>query len=231
MAHNRGTLLRIPIQFHMHSVALNWQSVQKGEQTLIAGPWFWGQMKNVSIGDGWQLVRDFLGVDSEDAQSVLEFVNQYGKLSMPNSLSILPMPNSKVALPKPLPNESVFECFSLRHFATLQDYLRRMLITADPTLPTPWATASSDFRPYEIVFARDTYGSRAHVRVSSVFASMLATVQFKLTQGAKFRICSRKDCHLPFEVTSLHKRRFCTQYCAHITSLRQRRRLGGKKTQ
>jgi hypothetical protein len=81
---------------------------------------------------------------------------------------------------------------------------------------------------YKIAFADARSGSQAHVVVNGTFPSILATIQFKLVQGATFQICSRRDCQLPFEVTSCHKRRFCTQYCAHLTSLRRRRKLAGK---
>ena len=181
-------------------------------------------------------VRKYLSVKSVDEQSILEFLIESGQFGAPEgsiaSPSVESIPRQlwsqpftdrygkSVANPKVL----VVESFSAQEFAAIQDYVRRMLIAGNPTLPTPWTVKYLD-RPYEIAFGGSRSGSRAHVLVSRTYRSILATVQFKLAQGAKFRICARKDCRLPFEITSRHTRRFCTQYCAHITSLRQRRKV------
>ena len=131
---------------------------------------------------------------------------------------------SELRKPSEGPHEAVnvvLERIPKQLFASLQDYLRRMLFTGDPTLANPW----NIIQAYSICFTKTRLGSQAEISVSGAFPTMLATVQFKLAQGATFKACARKDCRLPFEVSSRHKRRFCTQYCAHITSLRKRRKL------
>lgn len=234
MSNNRGTeSLNIPIQFHTGSYKLYWQIVSIRGETGFAGSWFYGvSMEHIHLEEGWELVRSFIGVKAEDETAVLDFLVKHGQFAPPDGSARnyrikadqLPLrreyqgPSSQ----GDPATEFVSESFSLRQFATIQDYVRRMLITGDPVLPTPWE--AGNIQRYEIAFARDRLGSKAHVLVNRVFPSILATVQFKLVQGAKFKVCARKDCRLPFEVSSRHKRRFCTQYCAHITSLRQRRR-------
>lgn len=239
IVNNRGTeLINVPIQFHMWSVRLNWQIVRLGKDTLVAGSCFSGvTMENIDLGDGWELVRHFLSVTSEDEQSVLEFLMTRGRFDPPKgSITTTHVKPAQVPIhsvwrgdPTEIghfPVELVSESFSLREFSMIQDYVRRMLTTGNPTLPTPWKMR--DFERYEIAFAGARSGSQAHVLVRGTFPSILATIQFKLAQGARFRTCARKDCRLSFEVTSRHTRRFCTQYCAHITSLRQRRRAERK---
>ena len=241
IANNRGTpLIAIPVQFHIGSAKLYWQTVQEGGITLFVGSWFYGvTMENIDLGDGWELVRRYLSVKSTAEQSILDFLIENGQFGAPEgsitSPSVKTVPRRIWSLPvtdryhnKSVPNPSVWisEFFSSREFAMIQDYVRRILITGNPTLPSPWPPGYS--RPYEIGFGDSHSGSRAHVLVSGTYRSILATVQFKLAQGAKFRICARKDCRLPFEITSRHSRRFCTQYCAHITSLRQRRKTQRK---
>jgi hypothetical protein len=238
MADNRGTLLiNVPIHFHVGSVKLNWQIVREGGLTLFAGSCFTVvTLENIPLGDGWELVRKYLSVKPEDERSVLEFLVAHGRFAAPEG-SITTAHVKSTGLPirsvwhGPLqsvgtPTEAVQESFSLQEFAMIQDYVRRMLIVGNPTLPTPWQ--AEYIQRYEIAFASARSGSQAHVLVRYTFPSILATVQFKLAQGAQFRACARRDCRLPFEVTSRHTRRFCTQYCAHITSLRQRRKLIGK---
>jgi hypothetical protein len=232
---NRGTLnITVPIQFHIGSVKLNWQMVQKHDTVLFAGTWFTGiTMESIRLGDGWELVRRFLSVPTENEKSVLEFLSAHGRFEPPpgsttGGVGITDLPVRSVWRgefnSKHVPTEMVVESFACRDFATIQSHVRRMLIAGNPTLSTPWRP--NEIQRYEIAFANDRSDTKAHVIVGETFPAILATVQFKLVQGAKFKICARKDCRLPFEVTSLHERRFCTQYCAHITSLRQRRKEG-----
>jgi hypothetical protein len=232
MANKRGTqLVRIPIQFHIGSYKLDWKIVRVGDAVMFAGICSTSPLEHIPFGDAWELVRQYLSVKADDEQSVLEFLEVHGEFDMPKG-SIrsehVRLAKSPVTLrdkhhPGEVLEEHVFESFSLQEFAMIQDYVRRLLITGNPTLPTPWQ--ARDVERYEIAFAGSRAGSQAHVSVYHTFPVILATVQFKLAQGAKFRTCYRKDCRLPFEVTSRHPRRFCTQYCAHITSLRQRRKV------
>jgi hypothetical protein len=238
MTNNRGTrFVSVPIRFHLRSVRLNWQIVYDGGATLFAGKCLSGVLlENIDLGDGWELVRRFLSVRVKDEQSIVEFLGAHGNFAMPEEFirtahtkrAQTPVRPARLDQDKRSrePAETVFESFLLQGFAAVQDYVRRMLVTGSATLATPWQRGWIE--RYEIFFADSRSGPEAHLLVSGIFHSILATVQFKLVQGATFRTCARKDCRLPFEVTSRHTRRFCTQYCAHITSLRQRRKLERK---
>jgi len=174
--------------------------------------------KYIELCEGWELVRRYLKLRVDDEESILEFLRAHGLFEVPRATPIR-MGSSSSRL--------VFETFSLQRFAMIQDYVRRMLLTGNPTLLAPWHGRVGT-PEYSILFTETRSGSQAVVKVHGILPSILATVQFKLAQGSTFRTCARRDCHLPFEVTSRHKRRFCTQYCAHITSLRQRRKLEKK---
>jgi hypothetical protein len=223
-ANNRGTLApKIPIRFHIRSCKINWEIVHQNGETLFVGSSpSESALKNIDLGEGWELVRRYLTVRAEDEHSILEFLVAHGWFQSPEGSW-----RTEHAKDKQLPHGKVLlERFSRQGFAMVQDYVRRMLITGNPTLPTPWLSRSTP--EYKIAFAETRSGPRAEVLVDRTFPSILATIQFKLVQGATFRTCSRRDCRLPFEVTSCHKRRFCTQYCAHLTSLRRRRKFAGK---
>ena len=49
------------------------------------------------------------------------------------------------------------------------------------------------------------------------------TVTIDLLGQKAFKTCSRRDCGMPFEVTSKHKREYCRPYCAHLESMRRNR--------
>src|SRR5208283_179242 len=50
------------------------------------------------------------------------------------------------------------------------------------------------------------------------------TVTIDLLKKLKFKTCARRDCDLPFPIQSKHKRKYCTQYCAHLESVRRNRK-------
>lgn len=232
--------MSVPIQFHVGSFRLNWEIERDDKDILFVGRCVVNEpMEHIPTGDAWELVRQYLSVDAGNEQSVLKFLAVTGEFGVPKG-SMIPRKfqeprvysisrgtrDQKVRVGDEMVEEMVLESFSLREFAIIQDYVRRILTTGNPVLPTPWR--STYVQRYEIAFSETRSGPRAHVSVSHTFSSVLATIQFKLVQGAKFRTCARKDCGLPFELTSRHARRFCTQYCAHITALRRRRKMARK---
>lgn len=224
MSNNRGTeilKLNIPIRLIAVCVTLDWEILRKDTEVgfaasnpaLTAGP-------SRKITDGWDLTRRFLALNPEDENAILEFLNKYGDFK--SAIASSWYWATKEAPPR---DRGTVERITKDDIARLQDYLRQMLRSGDATLAAPWEAVG---RSYSIGFRKTKTGGQAEVSVFGTCPMMLATVQFKLMQGAKFKTCFRKDCRLPFEVTSRHKRRFCSQYCAHITSLRSRRKLQRK---
>jgi hypothetical protein len=61
-------------------------------------------------------------------------------------------------------------------------------------------------------------------RDSTCKDALRTTLVLDFVRGLKFRTCARKDCAMPFQIESKHKRKFCTQYCAHLESVRRSRR-------
>lgn len=53
---------------------------------------------------------------------------------------------------------------------------------------------------------------------------LIATTHIDLLRGAKFKICKRPDCAIPFSVLSRHPRKYCEWYCGHIESVRKKRK-------
>lgn len=212
---NRGTqLVNVPIRIHNLASELIWEVVHAKGEILFEGSARPGEvMTKHHLGDdSMKIVRRFLAIDPKDEKSILRFLVDFGEFRSPvTARRTSPPEHSKVVL----------EVIPQRGFEKAQDYVRRMLITGNATLPALWRPEQPVFK---IFFVEAERGSEAYIWVDGVYPSMLATIQFKLLQGAIFRTCARKDCRLPFEVTSRHTRRFCSQYCAHITSLRQRRR-------
>jgi hypothetical protein len=50
------------------------------------------------------------------------------------------------------------------------------------------------------------------------------TVTIDLLLRLRFKACARRDCAMPFAIKSKHKRKYCTQYCGHLVSVRRNRK-------
>jgi len=68
--------------------------------------------------------------------------------------------------------------------------------------------------------------SSQHIAVleaRDVVTAMLATIYVDHLHGTKFGFCHRHDCRMPYKIESKHNRKYCSQYCAHLESLRRMR--------
>jgi hypothetical protein len=224
MTNNRGTLLQVPIRFKAHTSLVLWEINHDHATAVFEGGALTGWSSMGKLEDVWELLRQFLKLPTDDEEAILNFLLEHGTFGSPiqEHVESIVLP---IRIPAPgerLPRTPVIlERVPRQAFATLQEYLRRMLLSANPTLATPWKS----IQQYSICFTKTRLGPQAEVSIRGAFPAMLAVAQFKLAQGATFRACARKDCRLPFEISSRHKRKFCTQYCAHITSLRSRRKV------
>jgi len=69
------------------------------------------------------------------------------------------------------------------------------------------------------------YGARSLgvIETTDAISAIVATIELDHLRGTKFGACARTDCPRFFEITSNHKRKYCTQYCAHFASIRRMR--------
>lgn len=65
--------------------------------------------------------------------------------------------------------------------------------------------------------------------LTDAYHALLATVFFDVARGIPFKTCERKDCGQPFPLESKHEKKFCSWYCAHITTVRKNRPHSKKK--
>lgn len=68
--------------------------------------------------------------------------------------------------------------------------------------------------------------SSQHIAVleaRDLVTAILATIYVDHLHGTKFGFCHRHDCRMPYKIESKHNRKFCSQYCAHLESLRRMR--------
>jgi len=84
-----------------------------------------------------------------------------------------------------------------------------------------WLMSRND--AFKIRFAWTAEGYSGNIWVGLTLVAILATIHLDHLRKAEFRFCSREDCGMPYEITSHHERKYCTEYCAHIESVRKTR--------
>jgi hypothetical protein len=220
MRHNRGTQLsQIPIRFDLQKVPCEWRIAKGADgniwfQALRPELWRDALERRERFTEGWNLVRRFLALDTSNEHAILDFLMDTGDFGSPFSVAVT--------------DEREFQRVPMYAFAAIQDFVRRMILSSDPALPPPWPEGR--IQNYLLEFKASRFGPQAEVSIGGTRPAIFALVQFKLAQGATFKVCARRDCRLPFQIESSHKRKFCTQYCAHLTSLRRRRTAVGKRS-
>jgi len=110
-----------------------------------------------------------------------------------------------------------WSCTRLDTLLAFQKTVRRALISS----PEDWFEKES-FSGLRLI---ERTGEYPYSRVSTVECepAIRATVAIDLLRKAKFGICARRDCKQPFAITSHHRRKYCSQYCGHLESVRRSR--------
>lgn len=109
------------------------------------------------------------------------------------------------------------DCMLLDKLLSFQDVIRHALLSS----PEEWLTEHIGYLDIETkseypYFTLDTVECEPAIR---------ATVTIDLLRQVKFETCARPDCGQPFPIISKHKRKYCSQYCGHLESVRRGRAM------
>lgn len=149
--------------------------------------------------DPWILRKEFLALDGSTAE-LAAFLNRYGDWNPRCSTRAEHLNGDPVVVPPSAILKS-------------REKIKAALTAgADDWFSRQWATFST--RPqFPHFYYQDSFCVDA-IRTS-------ITIDF--LRKVKFRICPRFDCGRPFAVERKGKR-YCSQYCAHLVSLRKKRK-------
>lgn len=97
-----------------------------------------------------------------------------------------------------------------------------------------WSRSSIEFRANQTKLPTLRGAKYAGViETNDVISSILTTLQIDHVRGAKFGACASKGCPRFYEITSQHKRKYCSPECAHLETvrrLRKRQKVGLKRS-
>jgi hypothetical protein len=105
-----------------------------------------------------------------------------------------------------------------RELFALQRAVRDALVVS----PESWFATGNAFLP-KVASTSTAFPHFAMVTDVCREAICIATT-VDLLRRVEFKVCARGDCELPFKVVSKHSKQYCSQYCAHLESVRRNRR-------
>ena len=136
--------------------------------------------------------------------------------------------------------QKLFAALAKRAPATWEQYAITTLI---PELFPTWEPIHisfllNEFIGHSIKFhwkgeePRDWYGARqiAVIETFEAVSTIIVTIELDHLRGAKFGVCARHDCPQFFEITSRHKRKYCSPECAHLIAVRRLRKRRKNKS-
>jgi hypothetical protein len=148
--------------------------------------------------DAWQLRDDFLRLASSDVSSAsaLAFLNRWGRWE-----------TRRYAL--------------LHGLVRFQQKIRRALVSP----PDEWLSSEFNLLDFDADLDLERKSEYPYFTMDTVEckSAISITVTLDLLRQVRFETCARQDCGQPFPITSRHKRKFCSQYCGHLESVRRAR--------
>ena len=150
--------------------------------------------------DPWQLRNDFLHL-KRSSEALLNFLNRYGQWSLQSRPKLNLQYHSVPGI--------VLETGIWQRQAVVRDALK-----GDPG---EWVkTHGFRFR------SQSTFPHFVHV-ANDCFSCIIDSITIDFLRKIPFRICKRSDCGTPFAADRRGKQ-YCSQYCAHLVSLRKARK-------
>jgi hypothetical protein len=181
--------------------------------------------------DGWALRREFLKLQQDD-QSLCEFLNKVGlwevDAAMPREVGtnysvdgtrLLRLPQKLYLDPK---RAWVHRGLLVNDLRSKKNFVQ--MYASDAPLRSG-LTPEFTFR-----FKLDDRVAAGVVTTASFWEMLLVTFYVDYIRGFRFQKCQRRDCpnELAFVAETGHKRKYCSQYCGHLESIRRNRRLAKK---
>jgi hypothetical protein len=220
--------VHLSIAFKFIRVRIRWAIETTSAGTALVGkPERGGPVQEL---DGWQCRQEFLGLP-EDDHALCQFLNKVGLwTSVPSLYEGAEYTKHVLGAPPILLSETIrlwpFQVWTLRKVLTEQLKSRKSFISlyASPGYNRPQSGLIPDL---SLRFKLDGQVSMGVVTTTSFWETLLATIYVDIARGFHFATCQRRDCDGDplFVVESRHKRKYCSQYCGHIESVRRQRRL------
>jgi hypothetical protein len=198
--------------------------------------------------DAWQMRDEFFSL-KKNTNALLAFLERWGLWDMSSvmrravPLSFLASPSKTLASEPPntvpyyVVPERIWEWQEFfKHALTSSPdewlaYADGMQAVMQSKRETPSSTSEWENRPETLVRSATTRPDYPHFSINRnlCLGAIDATITIDFLRKVKFRPCKRQDCGKPFAIESRHKRKYCSQYCGHLESMRKQSRERAKQ--
>ena len=202
-----------------------WKAIDgPNRTTLLCGQLKkWESPEEVKLAelDGWDCRAEFLDLPEHDLPMLTTFLNKVGVWSPDVNSPVL----SYWDRPLYAQPEDIW-----RFREDLKDALihrKHFMSGVAPAFPKPKTlldliAQSHSANDFALHFELTDVAAGV-VTISNARHMLFATVLTDAANGIRFKICKRKDCGKAYPIESEHERKFCTQYCGHLWSVRNKR--------
>jgi hypothetical protein len=229
---NNNVIVGIPASITFRSTPCDWKQAEHKNILVVdeqgrnlhplrlfekPGNWLDGQHY-----EAWSVRANFLSLTTDE--QFLEFLNKTGYFSNRQKGGVWSVAAlrtwQRVFVELLRRHPSGWVDWVISELRDNRDYYKRLIVVSLQFHTT-----------FKIKFGWEKKQHRAVLETDDTLTAILATIYLDQLRGAKFGFCARSDCRKGYEVESKHKRKYCSQYCAHLESVRRlRRRTKKRKT-
>lgn len=202
------------------------------ERRAPAGSLLCGRIKEVRSLDaevlselnGWHWRDEFFALPENDLDQLAAFLNEVG--AWPSSGNSTDTPGHAMKYPVFVQPNDVWAFRENLNYALLNRNRKWFKETVAPVLSKPktWLDLypPQPANDFQLRFELSDVAAGV-VTLTNARHMLFATALADVARGIRFKTCQRRDCQKPFAITSEHTRKFCSQYCGHLVSLRKKR--------
>jgi hypothetical protein len=164
--------------------------------------------------DPWEIRKEFLALPHDDRDALRNFLHKTGAFCWINY--------------RPLEESELWQ-----FQAAIRQQILRRTVSEHRTKTATELEASIHNRIQAHVMKTDVGLEDGtvvgEVEAPNTFDAMLSTIFIDRLRKLRFKVCARPDCAAIYELTSRHKRKYCSYDCAHVMTVRQSRKGTKKK--
>lgn len=227
MAHT----INVPMKFRFIKLPVDWTVRSSPHPKRGSLTYFHGVPKKIDFEedrlkelDGWNCRNEFLRLRQGDMDAARTFLEQVGMWDFDPGSELPYWPIRRLIVePERLWN---FHCDI--GTALQPEHQKSFIRQVGPEFPTPRSLLDLIGKPHPSnlfpVRFELTNVAAGVVTLTNACQMIRATVLADIARGIKFRVCEREDCGRTFPLESEHERKYCSQYCGHLESVRRQRR-------
>ena len=202
----------LPVSLGFIPISGTWERIEGLEDQEVAWEFTPEPTRSPTELDPWSVRKEFLELKRDQRANLEQFLKSTGAFCWINDY-------------RPLSEEEIW---------VIQGILQKELLTpraADPARSLdPWSWSFADTIRKRI----SAYELNAVIRLqdgelvglmqeSTTLDAILCTIVVDRVRKFRFKICARSECGKIYELTSRHRRKYCSFACAHLVAVRSSR--------